>query len=378
MRLVVRGSTFEDRLASLEAELGVYVPPHKRGEPVEPTVFPDGPEYNPKNWDYDAKKPRRYPIASKTLQQMIREYNDYNYETYHLKTHFIFGERDRPFLSLMESAVMRIQDITKLLKTKPVFIDTSGGVGGDLIAALIWGRMLRCDSIEKNPETAKMLQHNVEDAKRAVEELPEGALSAELKKEIIDTKVVIHEMTTREYFEKYQLRVSDIVYIDPNWTLEGQNREATPDEMQGYLQKEVLGPLKEQQLYPMFIIVKTRHTSMQSLVYMKEYPGFIHFRSYEGYAFKTFQKGGGFYVHVFFNIQHPDVLTWYHSQYFDNIYDHNQLKVKLPYRKIVLPRYIDDDDTEVLNGKRVHTNPRYKEEYRPRDVSPTPSYRSEV
>jgi hypothetical protein len=268
-----------------------------------------------------------YRITKPLLEKAIKIYNKYWYDITGVGFGFKFGVDHYKFVTPAEFGLKRNLLMKRMIGVdKPSIIEPFAGSGLDTVTMLKNldpSMMYCCDSVgmeegKKGFAYASQLSlgsigrlEGREDGSTRMggrgisDRNPFDYLPQNVKKmqdavpETKQTQVVLFNMTAKQFFHEAKGQTfkntsgqtvqfhADVLYLDPPWTLPGNSRESTADELVHYLGDEVILPMLKENFRPKLICVKTRFDWEEMRRVMGSVPGYLHEYTIEGTPFRS-------------------------------------------------------------------------------------------
>lgn len=175
---------------------------------------------------------------------------------------FIITPQSQPYVSTLEACLRRDRLLATLFDERPVVVDPFGGSGSDICMMLfnLYPKEIYCSDavfgqdVRVRQKEGGIMQHNYENMMMLFEELKHGVHG--MKPPVIHTPVMQESIQfIRSLPENLHV---DILNLDPCWSRPGQKYEMDPTQMASYLKANVFTPLKERNITPKCILLKTR------------------------------------------------------------------------------------------------------------------------
>jgi hypothetical protein len=195
---------------------------------------------------------RKYHMYVKFEPTLVKQYNDYWFNTHGKNIHFKFFANNVSTLSATEPSSMRNERLKPfLIGESLVGMNGYTGVGGDLITEMkdfkfkdiIAIQLLTDQPTSFDERTFKTLEENVDNFLREFPVLTKD-------------HVIISQKSVKEFLTYTSFTYIDFLSLDPPWILKG-DEECTPEELIQELKKEVFDPMGKW-IVPKVISIKTR------------------------------------------------------------------------------------------------------------------------
>ena len=271
---------------------------------------------------------KKYRIPAQKLQKMKNWLNVYWSTLLDTEIHFKVAEQDWAYMTLPDTALFRNTFLSSFFFEPPVIVDAYAGVGMDSISFLYnlyWG----------SNEGIKMLYtvENYDDEARNQRLADNVQLFINKRDPSLQDKWRYHVEGTELFFKNcktmkaHPISHIDLLYIDPPWEVpggknDGENGEATPTELLGFLYDTIFKHLIENEVHVRVVCIKTRFEWEKVAPFMdilkmhihKKTERFTHCATVKNQPFK-----GVYYFHVIRTVE-PEYGEWKPSKIFDYVY----------------------------------------------------------
>lgn len=255
------------------------------------------------------------------VEEMNRQYNEYWKLLTGRDIHFKFYVDNQRYLSVSAPSRHVWAFVNRFFVRRPIMLDTSAGVGGDIVCMMFDTCPFRMIMVEKNDVETRGRGHSTfrtlkDNVNHFIEAFPEYASVA-----------LIFENTLAQAFLRFTAHmVIDCIFCDPPWFGDGYTPIESRPTME-FLQKEIFSIVAKRMIDVVMYVIKARFSQKVMEGFIPEFlPGYKLVASIYATPFKN-----TYCYHVIVNTttQH---LRWQPDELFEYVYS-NHHRGKIPVNK---------------------------------------------
>lgn len=267
-------------------------------------------------------------VPMQKIKKMTEWLDSYWSTVLNTEIHFKVSRQDYEYMTLPDTALFRNTFLSSFFFEPPVIVDAYAGVGMDSISFLYnlyWGTnegIKRLYTVENYDDEAR--NQRLADNVQMFINKRDPSLQDKWRYHVEGTEMFFKNCKT---MKNYPISHIDLLYIDPPWKVpggknDGDNGEATPTELLGFLYDTIFKHLIENKVHVRVVCIKTRFEWEKVAPFLdilkmhirKETERFTHCATVRNKPFN-----GVYYFHVIRTVE-PEYGDWKPSKIFDYVY----------------------------------------------------------